>query len=177
MTDPLDFSHGSTRARTREAAKGYDAVDALADWQDVDALGEVAASLAEPFDPGPAYVSFRPYAMDASGLAIEIERGRGETKRTESLWIAGPFEVLGASRDPHGDGWGKILRWRDDDGRAHVRHDRRARHRKQNGPLGAFRLVNGGAAPTGSKRQADARSAHRTRTPLFPRASLRSAFT
>ena len=60
--------------------------------------------------------------MDATGLAIEIDRKQGETKRTETLWIAAPFEVLGASRDPHGGDWGKVLRWRDDDGRVHVRH-------------------------------------------------------
>jgi len=39
-------------------------------------------SLAKAFDPGPAFVSFHPYTMDANGLAVEIERGRGETKRT-----------------------------------------------------------------------------------------------
>lgn len=110
--------HGYQRA----SAKGYDAADAVAEWADVCALRKVAASLAKPFDPGPAYVSFCPYSMDATGLAIEIERKQGETKRTETLWIAAPFEVLGASRDPHGGDWGKVLRWRDDDGRAHVRH-------------------------------------------------------
>ena len=40
--------------------------------------------------------------MDASGLTVEKEVGRGEAKRTETRWIAAPFEVLGACRDPHG---------------------------------------------------------------------------
>ena len=101
---------------------GYDAADALADWPDLGALRKAAASLSKPFDPGPAYVSFRPFSMDASGLAVEMERGRGETKRTELMRIAAPFEVLGACRDPHGGGWGKTLRWRDDDGRLHALH-------------------------------------------------------
>ena len=76
----------------------------------------------KPFDPGPAYVSCPPYTMDAGRPRRRKEGGEGETKRTESHRIAAPFEVLGACRDPHGAGWGKMLRWRDDDGRAHVRH-------------------------------------------------------
>jgi putative DNA primase/helicase len=101
---------------------GSDAADALADWPDLGALRKAAAGLAKPFDPGPAYLSFGPYTMDATGLVVEIERGKGETKRTELAWISAPFEVLGACRDPRGGGWGKTLRWRDDDWRSHVRH-------------------------------------------------------
>ncbi len=52
--------------------------------------------------------------MDARGLAI--------TKKTETHRIAAPFELLGACRDPQGGGWGNVLQWRDDDGRAHIRH-------------------------------------------------------
>jgi uncharacterized protein (DUF927 family) len=102
--------------------QGYDAADAFADWPDVTALRKAAAGLAKPFDPGPAYVSFGPYMMDGGGLSVEIEHGRGEAKRTETVRIAAPFEVLGACRDPQGTGWGKVLQWRDDDGRQHVRH-------------------------------------------------------
>jgi putative DNA primase/helicase len=101
---------------------GYDAADALADWPDLGALRKAAASLAKPFDPGPAYLSVGRYAMDASGLTVETERGQGEAKRTEAVWIAAPFEVLGACRDSYGGGWGKALRWRDDDGRFHALH-------------------------------------------------------
>ena len=60
--------------------------------------------------------------MDASGLAIEVGGGRGKQRQTESLRVAASFEVLGASRDPRGTGWGKVLRWRDGDGRVHVQH-------------------------------------------------------
>ena len=108
-------------ARAREA-QGYDAGDALDDWEDAAALRKAAARLAKPFDPGPAYVSSPPYTMNASGLAVEKEVGRGEAKRQESVWISGPFEVLGACRDPPGGGWGKLLRWRDDDTRLHTQH-------------------------------------------------------
>jgi putative DNA primase/helicase len=103
-------------------AAGYDAADALADWHDLAALRKAAASLAMPFDPGPAYLSFPPYTMDARGLAIEKEVGRGEAKRRETVRIAAPFEVLGACRDHKGGGWGNVLRWRDADGLQHTRN-------------------------------------------------------
>ena len=106
-------------ANAREAERGYDAADALADWPDAALLRKAAGSLAQPFDPGPAYVSRPPYTMDANGLAIAKSNRKGET---ETIWIAAPFEVLGACRDPHGSAWGKLLRWRDDDGRLHTRH-------------------------------------------------------
>jgi putative DNA primase/helicase len=73
--------------------------------------------LAKPFDPGPVYVCRPPYTIDASGLTMAKVNRKGET---ETVWISAPFEVLGACRDPHGTAWGK--RWRDDDGRSHLRH-------------------------------------------------------
>jgi hypothetical protein len=104
-------------------ASGYDAADALADSPDLGALRKAAAvGLAKPFDPGPAFISFSPYTMDASGLTMEKEVGRGENKGPETVQIAAPFEVLGACRDPQGGGWGKVLQWRDDDERQHMRH-------------------------------------------------------
>ncbi|MGO4869846.1 MAG: DUF927 domain-containing protein [Roseiarcus sp.] len=60
--------------------------------------------------------------MTAKGLTVEVEKGKGENKTTETVWIAAPFEVLGACRDPHGAAWGKFLRWRDGDRREHTRH-------------------------------------------------------
>jgi putative DNA primase/helicase len=88
----------------------------------VAALRKAAAGLAAPFDPGPAFLSFPPYTMTARGLTVEKEVGKGEAMRTVAHWIAAPFEVLGACRDPQGAGWGKVLQWRDDDRRRHVRH-------------------------------------------------------
>lgn len=73
-------------------------------------------------EQGPAYVSFKPYEMTAKGLTFEVEKGKGEEKIRETVWIAAPFEILGASRDPNGRGWGKWLRWRDPDRRQHVQH-------------------------------------------------------
>jgi uncharacterized protein (DUF927 family) len=110
------------KSGVREPVKGWDAADALADWSGIAALRKAAAGLAKPFDPGPAYLSFPPYAMDAAGLTIQKDVGREEAKRTETLRVAAPFEILGACRDPQGAAWGKVLRWRDDDQREHVRH-------------------------------------------------------
>ena len=101
--------------------EGWDAADALADSSDAAALRKAAVGLAKPLDAGPAYVSFPPYTMDASGLAIEREVGKDANRRTETVWIAAAFEVLGKCRDPRGEGWGKLLQWRDDDQRRHVR--------------------------------------------------------
>ena len=64
---------------------GWDAADALSDWSDPDALGETAARLAEPFDPGPNYVSFGPYTINTGGLTVKKEVGRGNSKRTETV--------------------------------------------------------------------------------------------
>ena len=38
------------------------------------------------------------------------------------VWVSSPFEVLGRYRDPQGRGWGKLLQFRDADGRVHMRH-------------------------------------------------------
>ena len=106
----------------REPAEGYDAADAIEEWPDLEALADVAAGVAQPFHGGPAYVSFGPYMMDADGLTLEKEVGRGNAKRTETIWISAAFEVLGECRDPRGRAWGKMLRWCDPDGRAHTHH-------------------------------------------------------
>jgi len=106
----------------REPREKWDAADAAAEWTDLAALRKAAWGLRKPFDPGPAFVSHGPYEMTADGLHAEIEKGRGEAKTKENIWIASAFEILGACRDPHGRAWGKWLRWRDGDGRAHVQH-------------------------------------------------------
>jgi uncharacterized protein (DUF927 family) len=56
------------------------------------------------------------------GLSVKVTKGRGDNVKTTEEWVCDPFEILGASRDPQGHGWGKWLRWRDGDGREHRRH-------------------------------------------------------
>jgi hypothetical protein len=122
IIDAASLSTIDPNSGKRTPAKGCDAADALADWPDSGELRKTAACLAKPFDPGPAYVSFHWYATDASGLAVEIECGpvRGETNGIGSNRCA--VRNARECRDPHGGGWGKTLRRRNDDGRPHVRH-------------------------------------------------------
>jgi hypothetical protein len=109
--------NGGAREPTKE---GWDAADAVAERTDIEALRKAAIGLAKSFDPGPAYLSFPPYTMDADGLTIEKKVGRA--KQAQTLWVSAPFEVVGECRDPHGRSWGKTLRWRDADTREHMRY-------------------------------------------------------
>jgi uncharacterized protein (DUF927 family) len=63
---------------------------------------------------GPKYRSFTNFRMDEKGLFAENKH----TKK--SLFISGPFEVLGRVRNPNSEGWARLLRWNDDDQRVHT---------------------------------------------------------
>lgn len=65
---------------------------------------------AEVIAPKPIYPAN--YAMTAKGLTFTA--GDDDTRL-----IAGPFEVLAQTRDKHNQAWGVLLRWSDDDGKAH----------------------------------------------------------
>ena len=91
----------------REPEKGWDAANAVEEWQDIAALRKAAHGLAKPYEPGPQFVSWGSFKMDSSGLTTEVAKGRGENATTETIWIASAFEVIGACRDPYGRGWGK----------------------------------------------------------------------
>ena len=60
--------------------------------------------------------------MSAKGLTQKKQKLKGDDCGAEIVNISGPFEILGACRDPLGHSWGKWLRWRDPDGRQHLRH-------------------------------------------------------
>jgi putative DNA primase/helicase len=107
---------------SREAMEKWDAANAIGEWRDLGALRKAALGSAKAIAREPEYVSFGIYEMGADGLFAEIEKGRGEARVKEAVWIAAPFEILGACRDPQGGGWGKWLRWRDGDSRIHRRH-------------------------------------------------------
>ena len=77
---------------------------------------------AKPYDPGPAFISWGAFTMDRDGLTMEVTKGKSDSAKAVDEWISAPFEVLGATRDPHGRDWGKWLRWRDGDGREHLKH-------------------------------------------------------
>src|SRR6516225_4412045 len=60
------------------------------------------------------------FTMDPErGLIVEVVRGAGKNIRTETIWLAAPFEIHGRARDPNSESWARLLRWRDDDGRLH----------------------------------------------------------
>ncbi len=47
--------------------------------------------------------------------------GDGEDAEIERIRISGPVRVVALSRDEHGQSWGRVLEWRDQDGRDHKR--------------------------------------------------------
>jgi hypothetical protein len=107
----------------RDPEAGWDAANALTEWTNVEALRKEIAAVTKPFDPGPAYVSWEEFTMSAeNGLTVETVKGRGDKAIITEVRVAAPFEILGASRDPAGRGWGKWIRWRDGDGHTHGRH-------------------------------------------------------
>ena len=73
---------------------------------------------AEEVQP-PQYISFGCYQMNDKGLAFIKANAKGDGQTTESILVSGPFEILGRVRDPKGEGWARLLRWRDDDNRVH----------------------------------------------------------
>ncbi|MGJ0393306.1 MAG: DUF927 domain-containing protein [Methylocystis sp.] len=69
------------------------------------------------------FVSWGGFTMDPhEGLTVEVTKGSGGKNETTVVeTVSGPFEVLGKCRDPNGRGWGKLLRFKDADGRVHRR--------------------------------------------------------
>jgi putative DNA primase/helicase len=122
IVDAMGLASMSPDGETREALKGWDAADAVDEWQDLAGLRKTAINIAKPYEPGPAFISYSAFTMGPGGLTTEATKGRGQNAETVEEWISGPFEILGATRDPNGRGWGKWLRWRDGDKREHFRH-------------------------------------------------------
>ena len=73
-------------------------------------------------DVNPA-ASFGCYQMRKNGLfktgGNKQKGGDRNEDSTNSLFLSGPFELLGRARKPGGEGWARLLRWRDDDNRVH----------------------------------------------------------
>ena len=82
--------------------------------------------LPPPGEPAaPAFVSWGEFTMAAKGLT-RPKRKAGKQDGEENAdpgeeRICGPLEVIGRARDPHGEGWGRFVNWRDPDGRKHER--------------------------------------------------------
>jgi putative DNA primase/helicase len=105
IIDAMALASMTPDGGTREPVKGWDAANAINEWSDLAALRNAAFGHAKPFAAGPSYVSYGDFKMDKGGLTIEVEKGRGEEKTKETLWICSPFEIIGACRDPNSRAW------------------------------------------------------------------------
>jgi len=123
IIDAMALAAKTPTDEAREAPKGWDAADAVAEWTDRKALRKAINRSAKLYDRGPAYISYAQFKMTKDGLAIqryEDDAAKGEIAKAPRL-ISSPFEVIGESRNPNGTGWGKWLRFVDRDGRMHTR--------------------------------------------------------
>lgn len=69
------------------------------------------------------FISFGLFVMDEKeGLTKQQVKGPPNKPRVETVKVSDPFEVLGACRDPNGSEWGKLICFRDADGRVHFAH-------------------------------------------------------
>src|SRR5262249_166225 len=72
----------------------------------------------------PKYISFACYQMTDKGLFKEASTNEqlpgNDVQKARPLFISGPFEILGRARNPNGESWARLLRFSDDDKRAHT---------------------------------------------------------
>jgi uncharacterized protein (DUF927 family) len=66
------------------------------------------------------YLSFGEFNMNSDGLSACLPVGVGKKQTIRQVRLSAPFEILRRVRNPHGVGWARQLRWRDDDRRAHT---------------------------------------------------------
>jgi hypothetical protein len=92
--------------------EGWDIADPPPDGVGIQMLHELLRSA--PVSAPPAYVSFGNYRMDERGLFWV-----SDDDEAKPIWLSSTFEVLAHTRDTTGYAWGKLLRWRDLDGRTH----------------------------------------------------------
>jgi putative DNA primase/helicase len=116
IIDAMALAAKTPTGEAREAPKGWDAADAVAEWKDPKALRKAIGRSATPYDPGPAYISYGRFTMTKDGLTVE-----GKATGGVPIRICAPFEILGESRNPGSFEWGKRLRFHDGDGKLHDR--------------------------------------------------------
>ena len=56
IIDAMALAAKTPTGEARQAPKGWDAADALAEWKSPKALRKAINRLAKPYDPGPAYI-------------------------------------------------------------------------------------------------------------------------
>ncbi len=95
VVDVMELAAKTPTGEARQAPKGWDAADALAEWEDQKALRKAINRSIKPYDPGPAFISYGQFTMTKDGLTVEGKASGGVPIR-----ISAPFEVLGESRNP-----------------------------------------------------------------------------
>ncbi|MDR3493358.1 MAG: DUF927 domain-containing protein [Ancalomicrobiaceae bacterium] len=103
----------------REPVATWDAADAVAEWSKLGELRKALFGLAERKEAPAKYLSFDDFRMSADGLTVTAVKGRGDTAKEVEEWVSAAFEIIGRVRDPESNGWAKLLRWQDEDGKTH----------------------------------------------------------
>lgn len=122
VLDAMSLAKLAPSGGEREVAEGWDAADAVEEWSNLALLKRAIKARVKKFECGPNYVSHGDFEMSDGGLTYQATKGRGDNARTVEEWVSGAFEIMGEARDTHGREWSKVLKWKDGDGRHHVRH-------------------------------------------------------
>jgi hypothetical protein len=64
------------------------------------------------------FMTFGAFAMTEKGLTKDVTYN----KKVINVKVSAPFDVVSYCRNPDGEGWGKLIRFHDADGRPHTRH-------------------------------------------------------
>jgi putative DNA primase/helicase len=119
IVDAQRLAEIDLEGKKRETIAGWDVADAIEEGHEPERLRAAAVAAAQPYKPGPHFVSFGSFTMSTDGLLVAKE-GKGEDAAVETLWVCSAFEIIGRARDPNGREWARWLRWTDDDKREHL---------------------------------------------------------
>lgn len=107
--------------------QGWDVVDALASSTEHDTLRRIALKSLRKLElnverpDGRSFIKVGPATLTPDGgLWVVVKKGSAANPVFEDVWVSGPFEVLGRSRDKSGVDWGVFIGWKDADGREHT---------------------------------------------------------
>jgi uncharacterized protein (DUF927 family) len=85
---------------------------------EVDSEGDLVAAIANNELVTHDFMTFGPFAMTDEGLTKDVTYN----KKVINVKVSARFDVVSYCRNPDGEGWGKLIRFHDADGRLHTRH-------------------------------------------------------